>query len=269
MITVSCPFEPVAIRLNDDERLALATTVDDREIGSYAQITLVNSDITVTSSFTSSAFPLRVEEYWTPADGLAGYTVSPDRWWRIEGQLPVDEPHGLKFNVDGRDGLITAFDTGLMQPAGGTAFNEDSLVVLYRPNPATAWGVVPASVSTIGSATDKYARLDMPNLNLGDYAIAWRSQPVGIGAVPVKTEGWRYFPDPANGSVSVLAPPAFPAGAYKVVVLDIQGRVLISLNASGKQTNVDVSKISSQVAFLNVIPASGDTLTLGRLHIVH
>jgi len=52
-------------------------------------------------------------------------------------------------------------------------------------------------------------------------------------------------------------------------VLDIQGRELISLNASGKQTNVDVSKISSQVAFLNVIPASGDTLTLGRLHIVH
>jgi hypothetical protein len=269
VITVSCPFEPVAIRLNDDERLALATTVDDREIGSYAQITLVNSDITVTSSFTSSAFPLRVEEYWTPADGLAGYTVSPDRWWRIEGQLPVDEPHGLKFNVDGRDGLITAFDTGLMQPAGGTAFNEDSLVVLYRPNPATAWGVVPTTINTIGSATDKYARLDMPNLNLGDYAIAWRSQPVGIGAVPVKTEGWRYFPDPANGSVSVLAPPAFPAGAYKVVVLDIQGRELISLNASGKQTNVDVSKIPSQVAFLNVIPASGDTLTLGRLHIVH
>ncbi|MBK8581622.1 MAG: hypothetical protein IPL86_07250 [Flavobacteriales bacterium] len=136
----------------------------------------------------------------------------------------MDEPHGLKFNVDGRDGLITAFDTGLMQPAGGTAFNEDSLVVLYRPNPATAWGVVPATINTIGSATDKYARLDMPNLNLGDYAIAWRSQPVGIGAVPVKTEGWRYFPDPANGSVSVLAPPAFPAGAYKVVVLDIQGR---------------------------------------------
>lgn len=269
VVTVSCPFVPTAIRLNDDERLALATTVDDRVIGPYAQVTLVNADITVSSSASSVPFPLRVEEFWTPADELAGYTVSPDRWWRVEGQLPIGQANGLKFTVDGRDGQLSAFDTGLTQAAGGTAFNEDSLVVLYRPNAAFAWSVRSATVNTIGSATDNYARLDMPGLVLGDYAIAWRSGAVGIAESRKDGHGWRYFPDPANSSVSVFPPADLAAGAYTIILFDMQGHPLASYRGTGAQTHLDVSKITAQMALLNILPATGDTITLGRLHIVH
>jgi hypothetical protein len=266
---VSSPFQPVVVRLNDDDRLALATTVDDRDIGSYASIGLPWADMTITSSIQNSPFHLRVEEFWVPADQQAGFTVSPDRWWRVEGTVPPGENIGYRFYADGRNGLLTAFDQGLMQDADGTAFSEDSLVMLYRPDAGSPWVLAQGTLNNLGSHNDHYARIDVADPAPGDYALAWRSGTVGLPDRSPQRHGWRWFPDPAHDRFTVVAPADAAPSARMAVLQDLHGRTLAAAGFHGGQAHLDVSSLPAQVALLAVRTAKGETVGLGRMHIIH
>ena len=103
---------------------------------------------TVADALLPAPVPLRVEEYWVAADeGTAepfAFQVSPDRWWRVEGSFPQGTVISARITVDGRTGLNSVTDPGLVQAFGGVPFVEDSLVVLYRPDAHMPWAVVPA-----------------------------------------------------------------------------------------------------------------------------
>lgn len=269
--TTSSTFAPVSVRLNDDGRIALATTVDTVTISVPGQMNLGNADLWVITSALAAPTALRVEEYWVPADQAAGspYFISPDRWWRVEGDIAPGTAMKLRFTVDGRPGLATAYDQGLVQDAGGTAFSEDSLLVLYRLNAAQPWTPVPATIAFLGSHTDKYARIDMPGLAAGDYAIAWRmlSTPVKTNVPP--PQGWRFFPDPATDRITVMAPAGTPTMDAVLLVRDLNGRSIAKTPLRGPTTPVDLSKISAQVVILSVLQTNRAEVPLGRLHIVH
>jgi len=273
-VTVSCPFTPVTVRLNDDERLALASTVDERTISVTGQTNLALADLWVTATSLPQPLPLRVEEYWVAADPQTeeayAFIVSPDRWWRVEGSFPQGTVMSARFNVDGRDASLTAFDQGLTQAAGAVAFKEDSLVVLYRADAHSPWMVRPNCViHFLGSHTDGFAQIDMPGFTVGDYTIGWRKSATGISDIHIPKEGWRYFPEPTNGLVTIQAPRGTRMNGSTLLLTDMQGRSVGSFPLTAISSQVDVSKVSAQQVILSVRSVSGDTISLGPLHIIH
>lgn len=271
--SATCAFPPVSVRLNDDERLALATTLDTVTITAPGQKNLINADLWVLTSNLPAPTILRVEEFWVPADQNpsqeAPYFLSPDRWWRVEGNFLAGTDMKLRFTLDGRAGQFTAFDQGLTQDFGGTPFVEDSVAVLFRPNPSMPWMEMPATVTFLGSHTDKFARIDMPGLAAGDYALARRSLPATIQTSAIKEEGWRYFPDPASEQVSILAPPNVTVSGSTLMIRDMSGRTLGTHALHAGSTCINITRIKSQTVLLSIRSADGKVIRLGQLHIVH
>jgi hypothetical protein len=198
------------------------------------------------------------------------FVVSPDRWWRVEGSFPQGTVMTARFTVDGRPNLVSAFDQGLTGDVDGVAFNEDSLVVLYRPDAHLPWmRHSGCTVSSLGSHTDGYARIEMPGLAAGDYAIGWRKSSTGIGGTVLPKNGWRYFPDPTTGHVTIQAPAGIRTNGSTLLLTDMQGRSIGRYALTARNSQVDVSTLDAQQVILSVISVSGDTIPLGPLHIIH
>ncbi|MBK6892605.1 MAG: M1 family metallopeptidase [Flavobacteriales bacterium] len=272
-VTVPCPFPPVAVRLNDDERLALSTTVDTATISTSGQRNLPKADVRVIIPDTPPITRIRVEEFWVPADedltGNGAFFVSPDRWWRVETDIQPGTAMSLRFTVDGRPGFPTAYDPGLVSLAGGLPFNEDSLVILYRPNAGTSWTARPTTITHIGSTTDSNARLEISGLAAGDYTFGWRSLPTSVPSVADPAKDWRYFPDPATDQVTVTAPPNTSLDGAVLLIHDLNGRIIASHPLRSQSTRVDVSKLVPQTVLLSVRSGKGASVNLGPLHITH
>lgn len=271
-IQLTAPFPPVTVRLNDDDRLALATTWDTITIAAVGQPLLGNTDVRlITSSVAAPAF-VRVEEFWVPADPYPNgdYQVSPDRWWRVEANIGTGTEIALRITVDGRAGMTTAYDQGLMQDVDGVAFHEDSLVLLWRPSPTAAWTPRPVSVNTIGNPTDRNARVEMQGLLPGDYALAWHVHASTTSVAEMPAQGWRYFPIPARGELTVVAPAAGVEPGTDLLIHGLDGRQLGQPVRMHAGTNViDVSPWAGQTVVLLTRTAGGGLRNLGQLHIIH
>lgn len=270
-VSLNTPFAPVAVRLNDDDRLALSTTWDTLTVTANGQPLLGHVDIRLIVTAVEEPAHVRVEEFWVPADAYPGdaYFVSPDRWWRVESDVQPGTQIAMRTTVDGRPGLSSAFDQGLVQPVDGVAFHEDSLVVLWRPSPGTDWSVRPASVNTIGNPTDGNARVEIPDMVPGDYVIAWHTRS-GTTRVPEhpRTE-WRYFPDPTRDQLTILAPGTAARRNTELLIHDLGGRLLARHALRSGTNQVDVSRHAGQTVLLTVHDAKEGFHNLGPLRITH
>lgn len=268
---ITVPFAPSAVRLNDDERLALATTLDTLVVTTTGQRFLSYADVRLITDALPAPTEVRMEEFWVPADPDpdGAFFVSPDRWWRMEADLQPGTDMALRITVDGRPGFSSAFDQGLMQDVNGVAFHEDSLVVLWRPDARWPWSEKPATVTTSGSPTDKYARLDMPGFVPGDYTIAWRTSPTGITPHSGPGHGWHYYPDPASDHVMVIPPDSnLPRGTV-LSVHDLGGRVLLHHALLPGANRIDMSQMPAQSLLLSVTRPGMRPIPLGPLRLVH
>ena len=273
-ITSSPPFQPVFAFINADERLALATTTAQDTLTDNVTVNLPLADAALVVSELPAASPVRVEEFWTAADDNTNepfaFVVSPDRWWRFTGQLAPGIVLALRINVDGRPTSPSCYDPGLVQPFAGTAFCEDSLVVLYRPNPHFAWAVHPdTDINTLGNNTgDGYARLTANGIGLGDYCVAWRKSPTGLSPLGDALAGWRIYPNPTSDHVTIESPRAAKGTKAQITVRDLQGRLLLQQAVTGSRTRIDLHAIAAQNVFITAhVPGEG-TVSLGQLNIV-
>lgn len=232
VVELHLPFAPAVVRLNDDDRLALATTWDTLTLQGLGQNYLPNTDLRVSVTAFNGPGHLRVEEFWVPADPdpSGGHVVSPDRWWRVEADLPAGTDVSIRATLDGRPGFPGCFDLGLVQADAGMAFHENDLRILHRPGPGSAWAAMPATITTLGNATDGNARIEMPGLVSGDYALAKVAQPVATQEQMPQAEGWKYFPVPSNGRITVVPPDRYNCHGAELLIRDMQGKLV------GRQT---------------------------------
>ncbi|HQZ41747.1 MAG TPA: M1 family aminopeptidase, partial [Flavobacteriales bacterium] len=228
------PFEPVAVVLNADELISLAITLDADTMESPGILNSVNSDLRVTVANMPTPTPIVVQEYWVAADPEVdetfAFVVSPDRYWRVTAQLPVGAELTGRINYDGRDIISGALDIGLMNDYNGVAFTEDSLVVLYRPSARVAWTLHPdQTLNTIGSATNKTGRIDINDLQAGEYTLAWRKSAVSVSE-NAREAVWSIFPNPATNRVLVRTDMNSPNGVIEL--LDQRGALIRQLTIS-------------------------------------
>lgn len=267
--TVLPPFEPVAVVLNADELISLAITLDTDTMESPGILNSVNSDLRVTVVTMPTPTPIVVQEYWVAADPEVdetfAYVVSPDRYWRITVQLPAGAELTGRINYDGRDIISGALDIGLMNDYNGVAFTEDSLVVLYRPSAHVAWNLHPEqTLNTIGSATNKTGRIDINDLQAGEYTLAWRKSSVSVSE-NAREAVWSIFPNPATNGVLVRTDMNSPNGVIEL--LDQRGALIRQVAISGNVLVFPLEGISAGTYMLR-FASKGTQTNVGPLVII-
>jgi aminopeptidase N len=266
-VSAAPPFVPQWAILNRDERISLAQTFDEDQFTGPGTRIYSNADLRVTVNSTPAPFTIRLEEYWAPADAGAAepfaYVISPDRWWRIIGDLPEQASISGRFAYDGRPAPAIAFDSGLMQDAEGTVFREDSLVLLYRPGQHWPWMPHPQqTLNTQNSSTDRIGRIDIDGLRTGEYCLAWRKSAVGIAEAGAPAPAFTVAPNPARDHVTVRA--AQPVQG-RLELFDARGRLARWEPINGTEALLLLSGLKRGTYTLRHQAPDGRCSTAGRV----
>ncbi len=240
-VDVPCPFEPTSVWLNDDDLISMAITgsTDTITNGGFHSMALANMDLTL-PAITDTVL-IRAEQYWVgpdngPVEDAFAFIVSPDRYWRIGGQIP--EGTTARIFYDGRNITTGNLDPLLMRDTLDFTFREDSLVMLWRERPGSNWVEWHSSVNPLGSSTDGYGRITVDSLRVGEYTLAWRKSAVGIAEDEGDAVQWIVSPNPAHGSVTVATEQRDVNGTMDL--LDAAGRVVRTVTVTGGSVRFDL-----------------------------
>ncbi len=268
--TISPPFTPVAIVLNADELISLAITADEDTITQTGNRTYTTSNIRLTTTQLAAPLPIRIEQYWVAADPEAqedhAYRISPDRWWRIVGNIPAGTTINGRIEYDGRPTTTGSLDIGLMEDFGGLVFREDSLVLLYRPDQRSPWMLhLDFTVQTLNNPTDKWGRIEFNNVLAGEYTLAWHTSPVGVQESSMTSE-WAIYPNPAVDHVTVTRTSG--SGAGMLELLDRKGRLVRWQPVTSDQVEMRVQGIAAGNYHLRFRGRDGGTMNVGNVVVV-
>ena len=266
------PFIPVQALLNVDDRISQAVTTHEDTLtgnGIY-DMDLADFRLAVTSIPTPT--PVRIEEYWVAADTYTDipnlYKVSPDRWWRVHMNLPAGTQMTGRIRFDGRHSTAGGLDELLLQDTNGVLFHEDSVLLLYRPNPYFPWSIYnDFDVNTIGSATDKTGRLEMGHVEAGDYTLGLRYSSVGID-LSERQLTWILAPNPASGTAWLLADHRPNTGSV-IRIHDMHGQLVRELPCTGKRTTLPIDSLANGCYVVGISSTNSAPQHVGRLNVVN
>lgn len=271
-VSISTPFAPVFAFVDADGLLSLGTSFQSDTLVNPATTSLPLADVSLIVNAMPAPSPIRVEEFWTAADDRTAepfaFLVSPDRWWRITGQLAANADVDLRITIDGRPTSTSNTDPGLVTDAEGVPFIEDSLVILYRPNAHFPWTVHPTtSINFLGADhTNGNARITAEQMQLGDYCVAWRKSAVGLNEPSAILTGWRVYPNPASEHVIIEAPRAAKHADAILRIHDMQGRLLMERPITATRTQVPLNSLSSeQLVIVSAQLGNGRVIPIGTV----
>lgn len=196
-VNVTVPFEPVTAWLNGNHKLNLA--------GFGAEYTFTEADaeqfdftgltVNVIELDGGDAF-IRVEHAWIapdePINAPAGSRISNSHYWKIDGLLPSTFDASANFEYRGNQGVKLDADL--------TEFTDDSLVLVYRPNPLEDWVLYEPVVKVDNNPNDGMGFIQARNLQLGEYAFANGEFPLMVNdEEPELLSQFEIFPNPGNG----------------------------------------------------------------------
>ncbi|HRH37339.1 MAG TPA: M1 family aminopeptidase, partial [Flavobacteriales bacterium] len=265
-VDVSCPFQPAYHWLNDDDRISLAITGSTDTITNGSGVhsfALANFDVVMPA--ITDTMVTRVEQYWVapdngPVEESFAYIISPDRYWRVAGDVPAGCAGRVIY--DGRNTTTGNLDPLLLGDTLGFNFIEDSLVMLYRALPTEAWREWSSSINTLGSHSDGYGRINVDSLRAGEYTLAWRKSAVGIAERSVG-RGWTISPNPSSGEVTITASAAIGSGMIQVI--DSAGRVVRSAAMKSNRIQLDLHRLSAGTYHLQFQPDHAPGERIGPL----
>jgi hypothetical protein len=200
MVSVVVPFLPNVAYLNGDEKISHAVTAKYAVIKNTGSLALSHANMTVNTTNIVDSVYMVIEHNWAAPDPVVdwtkGFTISPQRYWRVDGIWTPGSTFTGTIIYNGRtSGTNSRLDNLLIT---GT---EDSLVLLYRPDRATDWEECASYTVNTGSLTDKVGSILINNLQKGEYALALKGQTIGIEEQAVQVS--RIYPNPAQGLFNI------------------------------------------------------------------
>ncbi|MCB0794017.1 MAG: hypothetical protein KDB88_04700 [Flavobacteriales bacterium] len=270
-VEVLPPFHPVSVQLNTDERLSIAVTGSTDSIADLGPETIGQANLIYTVNALTSPFVLRTEQYWVAADTWTAepllYRVSPDRWWRIDGDLPPGTALDARFNFDGRPLASGGLDVALMQDYGGVTFHEDSLVLLFRSSAEQPWEpFTDFTVNTLGDPTNKMGRIDANDVVPGDYTLGFRHSALSTND-QTRTSALSVFPEPASDLVRIQGIPPSWMG-QELVLSNSQGQEVRRTKVKERNMSLSVSDLVPGPYFITVVGGDKGILQVGRTTVV-
>ncbi|MFN4234029.1 MAG: M1 family aminopeptidase [Bacteroidia bacterium] len=200
------PFNPVYTTLNLDNRIPLAISDNYKTIkttGSH-NFNLGRMNLTV-NSISDSAF-IRVEHIWVGPGALTtpigNLTISPDRYWKIDGILPSNFSATTRLYYDGRTNTTSNGNGYLDHNLLGNS--EDSIVLLYRRNPTENWRIYPYyTQNMLGTNTPKYGYMQLDSLLLGEYVFAYGDNFTNVIKTENSNQTIKIYPNPASNDLII------------------------------------------------------------------
>lgn len=228
--------------LNDDHHFPLAKTWDQLTHKSTGVKNTTYSLLTYTVNKVNDSAVVYTEHHFAgpwfkPTDQPAGVRVSKERYWHVDGIWDSGFAATAFFNYDGstpanKNGgfLDTELITG----------NEDSLVLLYRPDPNSPFTVETNLTFQKGpSTTDKMGRFWVNQLKKGDYVFGYRDVSAGLTSAVINNNAWSIYPNPADNLINVDLP--FTHADLRVTVINALGDTCYEGNIQAHQDKFELN----------------------------
>lgn len=233
------PFNPTVYVLNEDNRLNQART-DDRLVIKNAS-TFSNNALSLVANITvnnvNDSALLIVQHHWVAPDSIKNnpnnYRISSKRYWSFDGILSNNFSAEVRLNFDGRSG--SGFLDQDLVPLNG-----DSLILLYRENPADDWEEYAYYTKTTISQSLAFGWVTLDSLLLGEYTFANSATAIGINEIELnKNQLYKIYPNPSNNYIWIELNKIKNVDG-KFDVFDLNGKLIYSSKISDK-TKINTS----------------------------
>lgn len=236
------PFLPVYVGLDLEEKIGDATTDNYRKIGATGNYTFAETEASVDiSQIGTDTLLLRMVYNWAMPDRFdvpqTGLILSPNHYWTVEGYCKGSWAGSATFNYNGS----TSSNNGYLDNALFLAANEQNLRLLYRPNSGADWTVLSDAVLNIGSSnSDKRGSFSVPNLQLGEYALA-------------------YFDPTATDALSTVVPDCQTANAIEQLAQPKQ-KILLHPNPTADTFKISIMHPENKALQCRIYSIAGQTV---------
>ncbi len=266
--TVLVPFKPVFAGLNMRTNIAEAVSSDTLIVtkpGNY-NMGLSRVDMWVKAA-PDTAFLFLEHNYAAPdpvTDTALHYRISNYRYWNVSGIRPGLAIDSARLYYDGRKGIAYNgsfyLDTALMK------LNDDSIILLYRPDTRTGWSEFPAyRKHNIGTPTNKLGYMTLDSLPNGQYTFAnGKSKVLGVPLPAASAGKLLIYPNPAPDGFTVEFPPA--TGSEEITVYDMNGKIMAGGNILAGQNRYYFNSGNwAQGGYMIRIQSAGRELASGEI----
>ncbi len=259
-VEVMVPFEPEIWFLNGNGNLNLAHMQNEKVIVGPLVQNFSFADFRLTAlEFTDSVY-FRAEHFWVAPDEI---TINPDdakisstHYWHIDGIWPAAfSPDGvIGYDATGRP----EFDADL------TLNTEDSLILVYRPNPSVPWTEYPDYEIIQAFPTDGKGNVVIHNLQKGDYAFANGVLDVVNTEDVFQNNLVEIFPNPTSDYLNIKGDLVNEKG-LNYQISDIKGATTTKAKVDG---NINVSNLSPGIYLLQLSDENGNPLGTQKFEVM-
>jgi aminopeptidase N len=249
--TKTIDFEPVVVFCDVNDKTLDATTDKTVVLKETGELVFPQHSFKLFVDAIQDSALLRVTHHWAAPDSLKtaieGLRLSPYRHWEIRGILPEGiAMRGRFFYSNG-----PTLDNTLILS------EQDSVVLLYRPNPAADWQEIPQTHEGLWSIGYIYVN----ELQQGQYTLAvWDKTVTGIYENPtnVEKDNLIVFPNPANDEIKVGIT---DFQNISLQISDTSGRVIMVFKPTEEISKVDVSNWKRGIYKISEFTSEGNVLS--------
>jgi hypothetical protein len=259
VIPLPSGFDVAWVSLDFYEKLSDAISDNWKKIGSTGTHVFPSAKCQFLVTQVSDSALVRAEHHWIAADPfyqpIPGLHLSDNRYWTISGDFPADFKSNLRLDYNGSQNANGWLDNTLItQP-------EDSIVLLYRPDPLTDWTLADSfSLFKQGSATNKIGYIIAYTIRKGDYALGiWdHSRPTPVRqpddclishANDFSADHFQLYPVPARQELLV----EFPYSAQRIIDLQtMEGQLIRQERSTDKKISLGLRSLSAGLYMITV-----------------
>lgn len=268
-LEISSSIAPLMVYLNRDEKISYTVTAREGFISTAGNINWPEAFVTVdTKQVQDSAF-LRVEHHFAAPDPLksqnTAYKLSPNRYWRVLGNMPEGFHAQAKFTYNGRKpSPLGSYGNGWLDT--GFDYDETKLVLLHRGSSRDDWHAVTATRNTLASLTDMFGNIVVDTLKPGEYVFAMLdSSLMAVNEVPkgLGKASLRILPNPATEQIELRFYFQGTGRAEHVTILDQTGRVVrsIQIEQEAISSSISIKQIPAGIYIARVQSTDGQVVS--------
>lgn len=254
--TVSLNVEviPNFVFLNGQDKLSQATTGEHLIHYATNAKTLDYAFFRIDPISNPDSIFFRVDHHWVAPDALDGLPdgieIGQDRFWSVRMLANHEIECEARMYFNGQNVSTGRLDTTLLNFPN---FDENQLVVLYRPGAGTPWTVdYNVELRTFSSTTDAYGFFDLFDLKSGQYTFGFNTGS-SVNEWAQKAEKLSIFPNPSSDYIHFSDLGNRPS---EIEIFTLDGKLVSSFETTGNPKH-DVSDLTPGAYF--VIVKNGST----------
>lgn len=252
--TINTTLNPIHVGMNVDSKISDAISSEYKTIKTNATITytLGRATFIVSNKGMDSSY-IRVEHNIAKADAIKNniynFRLNSQHYWKIDGILSQGLVSKLRLYYDGNKTMSgnSYLDTCL------TAFNGDSIILLYRKSAADDWREVQGYTKFKISSKTGFFTAD--TLKLGEYVFANGHSNIltDIHNKIKQTVQLILFPNPSSTILNVNISNYKISSTSFLEIYNMQGQVVNTISALSSDNSIVVSDLAKGQYIVNLI----------------